>query len=74
MTEIYLYKVFYRIAKGWPPTYLSDGTELVYKRINTFATVDSEPEILGEQLAKDERWKDKELFFSRPWEIGRAHV
>lgn len=65
--EMDFYRINYLIAKGWPQVLGNNDVDLQYKRLNTFATVDSEPEILGEQIAKDERWKGKEIFFSRPW-------
>lgn len=68
MNEFVFYRIAYLIAKGWPPTYSSDDVELEYLRLNTFATVDSEPEILSDQIAKDERWRGKGIFFSRPWD------
>lgn len=70
-TELDLYAIFYRIARGWPATYDADNNYLAHKRLNCFAAIDTVDDMAAENLGKDGRYKPDiggEVFYSRYWE------
>ena len=63
------YEIITRILKAWPET-ISNGEYLRHKRLNTFAVVTAKADQNAYNLDKDSRYKDKNYFYSRRWELN----
>lgn len=64
-STIHFYQILHDIGLAMPAVYESDDTELICKRINSFAVLQTEDEINSGALNKSNRYIGKRLFFSR---------
>lgn len=68
-SPIDFYNILVRIIRAWPET-VTDGVNLHYRRINTFAAITAKADQNAYNLDKDSRYKDKPYFYSRRWELN----
>lgn len=76
LTVLDFLKILYVISKNFPKTFVNDGQkdiELKCKRTNTFGVVYKKNQVNADNLEKDIRYKNSELFYSRHWEETQVH-
>lgn len=65
LNPLYFYNILHDIGLAMPAVYADDETELICKRINSFAVLQTEDEVNAGGLNKSNRYIGKRLFFSR---------
>jgi hypothetical protein len=77
LSTLDFFKILYTITRNYPQTFYSESAniqkELTHKRTNTFAVVYKQSQINADNIEKDTRYKDKDLFYSRHWEELQQH-
>ena len=77
LTALDFFKILYTISRNYPQEFYNESPtiqkELTHKRTNTFAVVYKQAQVEANNIEKDTRYKDKDLFYSRYWEEQQQH-